>query len=231
MNTVTSIQNRLLSMQDTAYRNFNKRLIPTVSEDTVIGIRVPVLRKMAKRLFAEDPEAAFGFMQTLPHRYFEENHLHAFLIECIHAIDEALEAAEAFLPYIDNWATCDSFLPPVFKKHPDTVYPRILHWLHSPHCYTVRYGLRLLEALYLDGNWKPEIFEHAAAIRSDEYYVNMMIAWYFSTALAKRPNEALPYIEEKRLSPFTHNKTIQKAVESRRVSNKLKAYLKTLKIK
>ncbi len=225
-----SIQTRLFSLQDTAYKNFMQKLIPTVDKAAVIGIRTPVLRKFAKNFFKTEPAETLRFMQNLPHRYFEENNLHAFLIENITDFDTAVRETEMFLPCIDNWATCDSFKPPVFKKHPDAVYKKIRLWIQSAHAYTVRYAIGLLLSNYLDEFFKPEMLKIVSNVHSEEYYVNMMIAWYFSFALIKRYDNALPYIRQKALSPFTHNKAIQKAVESRRLPTDVKAYLKTLKV-
>ena len=217
-------------MQDTAYRDFNAKLIPTVDPKLMIGIRTPLLRKFAKDLFKTEPKQAAAFMQTLPHRYFEENNLHAFLIENIKDFDTAITETERFLPFIDNWATCDSFSPSIFKKYPDAVYQKILTWIQSAHTYTVRYAINLLLSNYLDDRFKPAMLELVSAIKSDEYYINMMIAWYFSFALIKQYNAALPYIKKQTLDPFTHNKTIQKAIESRRIPAEIKDYLRTLKV-
>ena len=227
---IEAIQSKLLSMQDTAYRDFNAKLIPTVDPKLMIGIRTPLLRKFAKDLFKTEPKQAAAFMQTLPHRYFEENNLHAFLIENIKDFDTAITETERFLPFIDNWATCDSFSPSIFKKYPDAVYQKILTWIQSAHTYTVRYAINLLLSNYLDDRFKPAMLELVSAIKSDEYYINMMIAWYFSFALIKQYNAALPYIKKQTLDPFTHNKTIQKAIESRRIPAEIKDYLRTLKV-
>ena len=169
-------------------------------------------------------------MQTLPHRYFEENNLHAFLIENIKDFDAAMSETERFLPFIDNWATCDTFAPPLFKKHLDELYQKILIWIRSPHTYTVRYAIGLLLSNYLDERFKPEMLELVSAVKSEEYYINMMIAWYFSFALIKQYDAAIPYIKKQTLAPFTHNKTIQKAVESSRIPAEIKDYLRTLKV-
>ena len=201
----TPIQEHLFSFRDTAYKDFNKKLIPTVDENTMIGIRTPVLKKFAKEFFKADPEQTADFMKNLPHKYFEENNLHAFFIENIKDFDDALLQTEKLLPFIDNWATCDSFNPPLFKKHNDVVYKKILKWI--------------------------EMLELVSNVRTEEYYVNMMIAWYFSFALIKQYNAAVPYIEKKVLAPFTHNKSIQKAIESKRIPADIKAYLRTLKLK
>ena len=228
-NNVTPIQERLFTFQDTDYKAFNKTLLPTVDEHTMIGIRMPVLKKFAKEFFRTEPEGVADFMNSLPHQYFEENNLHAFLIENISDFDTAIQETERFLPFIDNWATCDSFAPRIFKKYPDAVYQKILQWIQSDHPYTVRYAIGLLLSNYLDEQFRPEMLELVSGVRSSEYYINMMIAWYFSFALIKQYDKAIPYIEKKILDPFTHRKTIQKAVESRRISVEIKAYLKTLK--
>lgn len=228
-NDITPIQERLFTFQDTDYKAFNKTLIPTVDEHTMIGIRMPVLKKFAKEFFRTEPEGVADFMNSLPHQYFEENNLHAFLIENISDFDTAIKETERFLPFIDNWATCDSFAPRIFKKYPDAVYQKILQWIQSDHPYTVRYAIGLLLSNYLDEQFRSEMLELVSGVRSNEYYINMMIAWYFSFALIKQYDTAIPYIEKKILDPFTHRKTIQKAVESRRISVEIKAYLKTLK--
>lgn len=228
-NDITPIQERLFTFQDTDYKAFNKTLLPTVDEHTMIGIRMPVLKKFAKEFFKAEPEGVADFMNSLPHQYFEENNLHAFLIENISDFDTAIQETERFLPFLDNWATCDSFAPRIFKKYPDAVYQKILQWIQSDHPYTVRYAIGLLLSNYLDEQFRPEMLELVSNVRSSEYYINMMIAWYFSFALIKQYDTAIPYIEKKILDPFTHRKTIQKAVESRRISVEIKAYLKTLK--
>ena len=225
-----AIQRRLLSMQDVQYKDFNSKLIPSVDPKLMIGIRTPLLRKFAKELFKTEPEQTAAFMHDLPHRYFEENNLHAFLIENIKDFNEAMDETERFLPFIDNWATCDSFSPSIFKKYPDTVYQKILTWIQSSHTYTVRYAIGLLLSNYLDERFKPEMLELVSAVKSEEYYINMMIAWYFSFALIKQYDAALPYIKKQTLAPFTHNKTIQKAVESSRIPAEIKDYLRTLKV-
>lgn len=228
-NDITPIQERLFTSQDTDYKAFNKTLLPTVDEHTMIGIRMPVLKKFAKEFFRTEPECVADFMNSLPHQYFEENNLHAFFIENISDFDTAIKETERFLPFIDNWATCDSFAPRIFKKYPDAVYQKILQWIQSDQPYTVRYAIGLLLSNYLDEQFRPEMLELVSGVRSSEYYINMMIAWYFSFALIKQYDTAIPYIEKKILDPFTHRKTIQKAVESRRISVEIKAYLKTLK--
>ena len=229
---MTDIQTRalhdaLFALQDTDYKAFHEKLIPTVPPETVIGIRTPVLRRFASD-YAKTPDAA-EFRASLPHDYYEENNLHAFLIEKIRDFDQALAALEAFLPYIDNWATCDALAPKVFAKHTDELLPHIESWIASKKTYTVRYGLGALMRYYLDEHFKPEYLTLAAGVRSEEYYVNMMIAWFFATALAKQYDAALQILLEHKLDIWTHNKAIQKARESFRITDAQKAYLKTLK--
>ncbi|WP_024467480.1 DNA alkylation repair protein [Treponema pedis] len=225
------IQTKLFSFEDKAYRDFNKKLIPNINENTMIGIRTPVLRKFAKEFFKAEPELTAVFMRELPHVYFEENNLHAFFIENIKEYKSAMEETEKFLPYIDNWATCDSFSPKIFKTEHTKVYKKILVWIKSKHCYTVRYAIGLLLSNYLDELFNGEMLELVSKVRSEEYYVNMMIAWYFSFALIKQYDKALPYIQNRRLAPFTHNKAIQKAIESYRIPKEIKDKLRTMKIK
>ncbi|MBR6523349.1 MAG: DNA alkylation repair protein [Clostridia bacterium] len=219
----------LLSMQDIGYKKFHSALMPTVNPDLIIGVRVPQLRKFAKD-FAKTPEAE-NFLNTLPHKYYEENNLHAFLIEQEKDFDRALFLAEKFLPFIDNWATCDMFRPPVFRKNPEKLLPHIYKWLNSDKTYTVRYAIGLLLSFYLGENFRPEFPERVSKIRSDEYYVNMMVAWYFQTALVKQYECAISYITGRRLSVWVHNKAIQKSLESLKISKETKEHLKTLKVK
>mgnify|MGYP005754504801 FL=1 len=223
------IRARLFALQDEGYRAFHSRLMPTVPPETVIGVRVPALRRLAKRL-AGTPQAE-AFLQELPHIYYEENNLHAFLLESIRDYDAALAATEKFLPYIDNWATCDSFCPKVFAKHKEDLLPVLRRWMASDHPYTVRYGMEMLMRYYLDEDFRPEHLAWAAAVHSGEYYINMMRAWYFATALAKQPEAALPWLTERRLDVWTHNKTIQKAVESSRIPAETKEFLRTLRVR
>lgn len=223
------IRAQLFALQDLKYRDFHAKLVPTVEKDCYIGVRTPVLRKFAK-VFSKQPEA-MEFLETLPHKYIEENNLHAFLIETFKDFDTALIYTEKFLPYIDNWATCDLFSPKLFKKHPNEVYEKIKLWLKSSHTYTVRYGIVSLLSNYLDSEFRPEMLDLVADIRSEEYYINMAIAWYFSIALIKQYDHALPYLKNKRLDKWVHNKAIQKAVESYRIPSETKQYLKSLKEK
>ena len=211
------IRAQLFALQDEAYRTFHSALMPTVPPETVIGVRVPALRRLAKQLAGT--AQAEVFLQALPHGYYEENNLHAFLIELIRDYDRALAETEAFLPCINNWATCD-------KK--ELLVP-IRRWLDSGDAYTVRYGMEMLMRYYLDDAFRPEYLEWVADVRSTEYYINMMRAWYFATALAKQPDAALPWLTEKRLDLWTHNKAIQKAVESRRIPPGMKQLLRSLR--
>ena len=219
----------LFSMQDLKYRDFNASLIPTVDKETVIGIRTPILRKFAKEF--GKTEDAKAFLSVLPHCYFEENNLHAFLIEQITDYNEVVSALDSFLPYVDNWASCDCMNPKVLGKHPEKLVKKAYEWTADNRTYVKRYGIGILMRYFLDDNFKMEHLDTVSRIRSDEYYVNMMVAWYFATALAKQYESTLPYIEEHRLDTWTHNKAIQKAIESYRISDEIKKYLKTLRIK
>ncbi len=223
------VRGRLFELQDLAYRDFHAKLIPTVDQEKVIGVRTPALRKFAKE-FGKSEEAG-EFMKVLPHDYYEENNLHGFLIEGFKDYEQCICALDAFLPYVDNWATCDIMAPKVFKKHLPELEHKIDEWMVSEHAYTVRYGIGMLMRFYLDEEFRVEYLAKAAAVESEEYYVKMMIAWYFATALAKQYEAALPFIEERRLEKWTHNKAIQKAVESNRITAEQKKYLRTWKIK
>ena len=220
------VRRELFALSDEKYREFKKKLLPSVEEERIIGVRTPALRQYAKRLAKESGTA---YLDLLPHHYIEENNLHAFIICGIKDLDEATSRTEEFLPHIDNWATCDSFMPGIFKKHPRTVYDRVREWLKSEHSYTVRYGVVTLLNNFLDGEFRPEMLELATGVKSGEYYIDMAVAWYFSIALVKQYDAALPYITECRLSQWTHNKAIQKAIESYRISPERKEYLRTLK--
>ena len=219
----------LFALQDLKYRDFQAELMPTVDPETVIGVRTPELRRLAKE-YAKTPESR-EFLKLLPHRYYEENNLHGFLLETVKDYGQAMEYVENFLPYINNWATCDMVCPKVFGKHLPELLEKIRVWIASGETYTVRFGLGMLMRFYLDEAFRPEYLELAASLRSEEYYVNMMTAWYFATALAKQYGAALPYLQERRLDPWTHNKTIQKALESRRISEEQKTCLRALRIK
>lgn len=224
-----NIRKRLFDLQDLKYRDFQCKLMPTVDPETVIGVRTPDMRKLAKE-FSKTPETA-DFLKILPHTYYEENNLHGFLIETLEDYDQVIEAIDAFLPYVDNWATCDLMSPKVFKKHLPELYEKIRDWLKSGRTYTVRFGIEMLMSFYLDEHFQSEMLDLVAGVKSQEYYVNMMIAWYFATALAKQYDATLPVIQEQRLEKWTHNKAIQKATESYRISDEQKDYLRTLKRK
>ena len=221
------IQAELFELQDKKYRDFHSKLIPDIAKQNIIGIRTPVLRKYAKE-FAKTDEAA-AFLQDIPHTYYEENNLHMMLITSIKEYDKCLKEIEKFLPYIDNWATCDQMSLKCFKKSPEGLLPRIRIWIKSPHTYTVRFGVGCLMEFFLDEHFSPEYIELVSEIRSDEYYVNMMIAWYFATALAKQYETAVGYIERRSLDPWVHRKAVQKAIESSRVTDSHKQYLRTLR--
>ena len=223
-----SITEHLLSLQDEGYRRFHSKLMPTVESDVIIGVRTPVLRKFAKQL--SGTQEAKQFLQELPHHYYEENNLHGFLLEEIKDFDTCIAALNVFLPYVDNWATCDMMSPKVLEKDLKSLYAWVKTWIGSKETYTIRFGVNMLMKYYLDEAFLPEYPELVASIQSEEYYVKMVVAWYFATALAKQYKEVLPYLEEKRLDVWTHNKAIQKAVESYRITADQKKYLKTLKI-
>lgn len=223
------VRERLFAMRDLGYRDFHAKLVPNLSKEKIIGVRTPALRKFAKE-FAKDERAAL-FLSVLPHEFYEENNLHAFLIAEIRDFDECAAAVSRFLPYVDNWATCDSLSPRVFAENRARLLPLIDEWLRSRDTYAVRFGIEMLMNHFLEEDFSPECLEKVASVKSGEYYINMAAAWYFATALAKRYEETLPLFEEKRLDAWVHNKAIQKAAESFRVTNEHKAYLRTLKIK
>ena len=223
------IKNELFKMKDEKYRDFNSKLIPTVDKETMIGVRTPELRKYAKQLVKR--EDVGEFLHSVPHKYFDENQLHAFILAEIKDFGVCLEEVKNFLPYIDNWATCDQLSPKVFKKYRKELLLHIKEWIKSDKTYTVRFGIGMLMEHFLDEDFALAYPEMVAEIRSEEYYINMMIAWYFATALAKQYEKVLPFIENKKLDTWTHNKAIQKAVESYRITDEQKAYLKGLKVK
>lgn len=222
------IRARLFALRDEKIRAFNAKLIPTLEPGRFIGVRTPALRALAKEL-SGTPDAA-AFMADLPHAYFEENNLHGFLIEQIRDYDACVAALNAFLPHVDNWATCDQTSPKALGRKLPQLRAQAALWMESAHSYTLRYGIGTLMRWFLGEAFDPADLEAVSRIRSEEYYVNMMIAWYFATALALRYAEALPCIEERRLAPWTHNRAIQKALESDRVGAAEKAHLRTLKI-
>ena len=227
MSTISErIREKLFEMQDLQYRDFQAKLVPTVDKETIIGVRTPAVRKFAREI-GRDPEIS-RFLADLPHQYYDENNLHSFIIERIKDYEECLGEVERFLPYIDNWATCDTQSPKVFAKHTEELLGPIRRWIASDRPYTVRYGIGILMKFYLDENFKVQYLEMVSSVRSEEYYVKMMAAWYFATALAKQYDDAVRYLQDKKLDAGTHNKKIQKARESYRITAEQKAYLKTL---
>ena len=226
--TREKIIEELLEQQDKEYRDFQRKLIPTVPTDRIIGVGTPVLPKMAKEMARQ--EDTKDFLDTLPHHYFEENQLHALILSEEKNFEHCIAGTEPFLPYVDNWATCDQMMPKVFKKHTDELLFYIQKWIASDHTYTIRFAIGMLMRFYLDEKFESEYLKMVAAVKSGEYYVRMMVAWYFATALAKQYDAAVMFLEEKRLEPWTHNKTIQKSVESYRIDDEKKAYLRSLKV-
>lgn len=222
------IRERLFVLQDISYRDFQKKLIPGICEEDMIGVRTPDLKKLAAEYGRK--EGIEVFLQDTPHRYFDENQLHAFIISGEKDFETCIRKVEAFLPLVDNWATSDQLSPKVFKKHRKELLPHALSWTESDHTYTVRFGIGMLMQHFLEEDFDPALAEKVADLRSEEYYINMMRAWYFATALTKQYEAVLPIMEKRRLDPWTHNKAIQKACESFRVSGERKACLKTLKV-
>ena len=227
MALIENLEKELFELQDLKYRDFHSKLLPGIDKDSIIGIRTPMLRKFTKE-FAKTSEAEL-FMQKLPHRYYEENNMHMMIVSWIKDYEKCLAEVKRFLPYVNNWATCDLPAPKVFAKHKDELLPEIRSWIASDETYTIRYGIGMLMTFYLDEDFRLEYLKLAADVRSEEYYVNMMIAWYFATALAKQWDTAIPYLEERKLTEWVHRKTIQKAIESYRITPEQKVYLKTLR--
>jgi 3-methyladenine DNA glycosylase AlkD len=213
--------------QDKEYRQFQRKLLPTVDPATIIGVRTPALRKIAKQV--QTDEKRFAFLSKLPHTYFEENLLHGIMISENRDFESCLQQLEQFLPYIDNWAVCDQTSPQIFKTQKEELLPFIQTWLTSDHVYTVRFAIGMLMRHFLDDHFKQEYLDIVTHIKSDEYYINMEIAWYMATALAKQWEISIPYIEAKTMDAWVHNRTIQKAIESYRITNEQKEYLRTLK--
>ena len=226
--TEEKLRAQLFSMQDEKYRSFHSRLMPTVPKELVIGVRTPALRSFAKSL-ADSDEREF-FLSVLPHRYYDENNLHAFFIEQEKDTEKCLGLLDVFLPFVDNWATCDMMNPKALGKNKNRLFEKSLEWIASDKVYTVRYGIRMLMVYFLGEDFKKGCLDIVASIRSDEYYVNMMIAWFFATALTKQYSHAVRYIEERKLSTFCHNKAISKACDSFCIDKKTKEYLKSLRI-
>ena len=219
----------LFEMADSVYKDFHSKLIPTVDNDRIIGVRTPDLRKYAKTL--KNSEKRLSFLDCLPHNFYDENNLHAFLIEQEKDFSSCVAELNRFLPYVDNWATCDMMNPKVLKTDKSALLREIKKWIVKDDIYSVRFGLKMLMDHFLDEDFSADYLELAASVKSDEYYINMMISWFFATALTKRYEETLPFIIDKRLSKFCHNKTISKACDSFRIAKKNKEYLKTFRIK
>ena len=225
---IDEIKSELFQLQDESYRDFQSKLLPTIDPDTIIGVRTPPLRQYAKQLIKREHLTAF--LNNLPHQYFDENQLHAFILSEIKDYGDCMEAVNRFLPFVNNWATCDQMSPRVFKKHKQELLTEIKEWIASDQTYTVRFAIGMLMEHFLDDDFDSSFPRMVASVRSEEYYINMMIAWYFSTALAKQYEAVLPFMEEKRLESWTHNKAIQKAIESNRITLERKDYLRGLKI-
>ncbi len=224
-----TIREKLFTFEDPKYRDFQSKLVPNIEKETIIGVRTPDMKKIAKE-FAKE-ESTNDFLKDVPHKYYEENLVHIFILSMIKDFDECVKGLEAFFPYIDCWPVCDQSSPGIFKKNHKKVLPLVKKWIDSDHVYTSRYGMRILMNEFLGDDFKPEYLSWVASKKGDDYYLKMMVAWYFATALAKQYDESVKVIERKELDPWTHNKAIQKACESFRVSDEHKAYLKTLKRK
>jgi 3-methyladenine DNA glycosylase AlkD len=229
MNVLDKIQDFLKGQKSQKLKDFNAKLIPNIDSNCVLGVKLPVLRNFAKQLYKECD--CTSFLQSLPHTYHEENHLHAFIIEQVKDYNECLRLTQEFLPFVNNWAVCDCFKPAVFKANKQKLLPEINKWITSEHVYTVRFGVNMLMSHFLDNDFCPEYALWVANVKQDDYYLKMVVAWYFATALAKQWESVISLVEQKVLPTWTHNKTIQKAVESFRISTEQKEYLKTLKIK
>lgn len=219
------ITSELFNLKDEKYKNFQSQLIPNIEKNTIIGVRIPELRKFAKGI--EDSKI---FLADLPHKYYDENILHGILISEMKDYYYSIELLDKFLPFVDNWAVSDIISPKTFKKNKPALFEKIQEWVSSKETYTCRFGIGMLMKYFLDEDFKEEYLDIPASIKSDEYYINMMIAWFFATALAKQWKATIPYIENKKLSPWVHNKTIKKARESLRITEEKKEYLLSLKI-
>lgn len=222
-----AVRARLLALQDEKNAPFMAKLVPTLPPESVLGVRMPDCRSLARELCRE-PDIGL-FLADLPHRYLDENNLHALILNEEKDYAAAVAALDAFLPYVDNWATCDALRPKAFKKHPPALPDECRRWIKSGETYAVRFGIEMLMTHYLDADFCPEYLKEVSIIKSKEYYVNMMIAWYLATALAKQWEATIPYLEERRLPEWVHRKTIQKAIESYRITPEQKVYLKSLR--
>ena len=223
------MEDKLLKLQDIKYKSFQERLIPNIDKNVIVGIKIPVLRKLAKEMIKD--ESYIEFLDSLPHVYLEENLLHAILVSELKDYDECIFRLNLFLPYVDNWEVCDIISPKVFKKNNIKLIDEIQEWLNSKDEYIIRFGIEILMMYYLDDNFDISYHDLVSKIRSNYYYVNMMIAWYFATALAKKWDNSIKYLEENRLDTWIHNKTIQKSIESYRITKEQKEYLRKLRIK
>ena len=219
---------RLMEVKDDKYKSFQAKLVPNISSDTILGIRTPEMKNIAKKLFQSGDYESF--LNDLPHKYYEENLIHFFVISMIKDFDECIKRVEEFLPYVNCWPVSDQASPKCFKKNHDKLLPYIKKWIKSKHVYTARVGIRMLMNEYLSDDFKEEYLDMVASIKGEDYYLKMMVAWYFATALAKRYDETISYFENHKLDKWVHNKAIQKALESYRVTEEHKNYLRTLKI-
>ncbi len=222
-----TVYERLIACSDEQYKEFQSKLVPNIPKETVLGVRTPDMRRIAKEI--RGTEEAEGFLAELPHKFYEENLVHFFLIAMIKDFDRCVQAVETFLPYVDCWPVCDQSTPKVFAKNHEKLLPLIRKWMDSDHVYTARFGIRMLMNEFLGEDFQPEYLAWVAGVQGEDYYIKMMVAWYFATALAKQYDESVVYIEEHRLEPWTHKKAIQKAVESYRVTEAHKEYLKMLR--
>lgn len=223
------VREKLFELRDEKYKNFQSKLIPTIDSEKIIGVRTPALRKFSKEFSKSD--LCEEFLESLPHKYYDENNLHGFIIEQTKDYGTLIKQLDKFLPYVDNWATCDLLRPKIFKKPPKELTEKIKEWISSEKTYLVRFGIEMLMTYYLDDNFKIEYAKLVTSIKSEEYYVNMMISWYIATALSKQYELIIPFLENRVLEKWVHNKSIQKAVESFRITNEQKAYLRSLRIK
>ena len=224
------IVKKLFDNRDLEYRDFHSRLIPNIDKERIIGVRTPVLRKLAKEISKSD--YVDEFLEELPHKYNEENMLHGMILSIKYKdISVLLLKLDKFLEYVDNWAITDMISPKIFKKYPDKVYKYILKWINSKHEYKMRFGIVSLLQFYLDENYNKEILNVVSKIKSDYFYVKMAIAWFYSFALIKQYDDTIIYFENRLLGKWIHNKSIQKAIESYRVDKERKEYLRSLKIK
>lgn len=220
----------LMKLKDDEYADFQAKLTPNVARERFIGVRVPDVRKLAKELYKNDRDGVDAFLNSLPHATYDEDMLHGVLLSEFKDYEECVKRVDEFLPYVDNWAVCDIMSPKVFKKHLEPLREKIREWAASDHVYTKRFGVEMLMSFYLDEHFKPEYLEIPATVTGEDYYIKMMLAWFYATALAKQWDATIPYIENKRLADWTHNKTIQKARESYRITDEQKEYLKSLKV-